>query len=1397
MLDDLTPVNTCKNLTYLDVSNNKIKDITTLELPLLNYFNVSGNKVSYLTEMNSFELLQTFNLSRNNIASLHGLHHHPSLAYLDLAQNGVCSIFQITELAGLKNLRRLNMLGNPVQNTEQYRLRTIYSIPHLTELDGKNTSAVEKVAAANLKGIGNPVNQAILRHFLPQGDHTSSTTRYQHRMSREMAKYTGKLPMLPHQAYRAKIGVSSEAESPEGKKRAVISPANSQLLSLPEFWWQMAENRMIAGWKDFIKMVKSGKLIHIDFSNINVGDIGMWAISQSLRFTNVVTSINLASSRDPTRWAATRSDQYGLKLLLETVSYSMVQNLNLSGCHLGIDETKLIADLINTSSVLQTLNIADNMIGASVSGPAPDPFTTDGSPRPPPETKRAHCNTNGAESAIHPFPLIIHPCPGLEAISRALMAPDAAPITHLCLKNNAICGYGAEWLAKVLMSKRCRLVELDISENDLAGAAYMRPSTAGATVKTEGGVLIAEALKVNKSLEKLIIKGHPENKSKRVSPRVASALAKMLHTHNRSLKYLDMEYSQCGDEGAVAFGSCLSSSPWLRRHVPRLNDTFPFAKVDRAINQQDMPTDINLPSAPAENPYGVRVEAKSSSLESVKDEMEDPIAHNLPSEEMLEGGCGSVLEYISLRHCQIESKGMKALAEGMGRNSCVKFLDLSFNSDASPESVDFLIEKLCENENLALKSLFLEGMAFLAQDKPLLVSACGSSKNKDKPAEKTGEGSAASKELKERSDGFNFLHGSGSIDAKSTDFDHKQRAQEEDEAKNEENDSSKDICLEMDPRVCTFAGVAVILNAAKGTNGVSYSIKEVNKLRATQPDKNNATKCGGMALINGKEEIDPVKAIKHIVEAFQLRDPFIPMSKGCQERCFSGLSMIENVLYPLMERTAFVKMGLNQGTHKSIEEGLRELDCSVFSVFCKSMLQGDSFVGGEEPCIADFLFLTAFHELSCLSSRYTKNHTLALPNHISDYLARVVSSPMIQNNEEWIRYISQCKQFFQELLVSEPVVVAPNVADRVKHLITSNPKLTTFKATQVVRVKDSDQNLVVKGEKEKEIQFVDIATVRESLLKMELLAIDGDGVCERQPAQQNVLSLEDLVADMKAVLASEEVAKDNNENEKLESSQKAPDQDEANKDPKKEKIGERGDAKVVSKVDNEKNQEPKEDRSEEKAKKVAEDQVVTEQSDELKNEEKGGNCLCPKLVSISVANGSFSWKTWMALCFLIKQAPNLKTILLSGMSFVDIEASNESYSWEEVFGSLFHACQDLGPISLSLRDSSCINHPNALEHLARFIENSQFLISLDLRGCFVDVDNRNEDAVGQVLAVLASNSRLFKLNLSNNAFDMDHISHFATIRTNNVMQVVCSLLHSPRFSTFWLLHSIVVASLFI
>lgn len=1029
-IKDVAPLSACKRLAYLDVSNNEIKDISTLDLPQLAYLNASGNSVRDVSKIGPLASLRTLDLSENKITSLKGIGGLSKLVELNVTKNDVSTIHHIGELEALSALRELDLRDNPLQRIKQYRLRALFVVPMLAYLDGQATTTREKVDAANLKQLERPVKQALLRNFLPQGDRTTPSSRYQHRFSQDMSAFTSELPVVPFRAYRSRRG--GLGESIVGDRSA------PQPLEEAQFWWQMAEKKMIPVWADLIRHVKVSRTRELDFSGLVIGDVGLWSIAQALSDDNDVVKLNVSGSYDPTRWSAARSQRYGLRRMLDAVAISSVVDLDLSGCRLGIESAFLVAKLIRESKTLERLDLSGNYFGRSVTGPAPVPFTS--------EEGDAKTAADGLEIAA----LVLKPCPGLEALCAALVAPESAPVRDLGLAQNGICGYGAAALARMLANPACSIEALDISENDLLGEGYLRPTTAGREPKTEGGVLIAEALKVNRSLVSLSLSGRygantNEDASSgpaagSITTSVVEAIARALLTRNRTLLRLDLSFTRCGDEGAKALARALADTPMMQRHIPRLQKSFASAGGrGGALATRGLPTDVNLPSAAppslelerdrADNERrraeeeSKKKEDDAAAVDSKQDSGEAKQEPPQPTEEMLEGGVGSVLESLNLRGAGIGSQGIAALGQSLERNSKLRELNLADNAGADAESVEALVTALCANESLALEKLDLSGLQFESQGQGaaeqgwVLVSS---------PAKGADTKSANDTKAAPQA-----------ADAKKTDA----------------------LCvLYARPESCAGAAVAALLEAASGIDGLTFRIepRDPPKGDGWDPAYDALGACEavpGLQVEGGDCVYGASAAIKAIIERFKLVGPFMPRLEPERKRTEAGLAFCDGVLLPLLRRTALVKIAANgQGVDRdAVGKALAELNeaPNALPFLTRRLLAGRDFIGGKRPCVADYSVCAALVLLESVTPAYTRRLSYAYPTAVRRYLARLDFRE--EANKGWRTFTDAARAQFVKVRDAEPIIVPPSIEDRVLNFVLSKPTLRELRVDRTAR----------------------------------------------------------------------------------------------------------------------------------------------------------------------------------------------------------------------------------------------------------------------------------------------------------------------------------------------------------
>ncbi|XP_054034655.1 leucine-rich repeat and guanylate kinase domain-containing protein isoform X2 [Dryobates pubescens] len=121
-IEEIRGLEKCHSLTHLSLSHNKLVAISGLENLPIKILNLSSNQIEKITGLDSLKTLQKLDLSRNKITSLQGLEEHDLLEMINLEDN---------------------------QEQTDYWLSVIFTLLRLTELDLKNISVEEKVAAVN------------------------------------------------------------------------------------------------------------------------------------------------------------------------------------------------------------------------------------------------------------------------------------------------------------------------------------------------------------------------------------------------------------------------------------------------------------------------------------------------------------------------------------------------------------------------------------------------------------------------------------------------------------------------------------------------------------------------------------------------------------------------------------------------------------------------------------------------------------------------------------------------------------------------------------------------------------------------------------------------------------------------------------------------------------------------------------------------------------------------------------------------------------------------------------------------------------------------------------------------------------------------------------------------
>ncbi|XP_057179418.1 leucine-rich repeat and guanylate kinase domain-containing protein isoform X1 [Triplophysa rosa] len=139
----------CERLSHLSLAHNSISRIRGLDHLPLRELRLSGNAIQKIENLQTLRKLQVLDLSCNRIQSLSGLQKLYLLGTANLESNLISEINEASHLHDLKLLRDLNLLKNPVQDQDDYRLAVIFLLQHITLLDQQTVTAEEKVSSVN------------------------------------------------------------------------------------------------------------------------------------------------------------------------------------------------------------------------------------------------------------------------------------------------------------------------------------------------------------------------------------------------------------------------------------------------------------------------------------------------------------------------------------------------------------------------------------------------------------------------------------------------------------------------------------------------------------------------------------------------------------------------------------------------------------------------------------------------------------------------------------------------------------------------------------------------------------------------------------------------------------------------------------------------------------------------------------------------------------------------------------------------------------------------------------------------------------------------------------------------------------------------------------------------
>ncbi|NWW88973.1 DRC3 protein, partial [Rhynochetos jubatus] len=150
-----------ENLTKLQLDNNIIEKIEALEsLVHLVWLDLSFNNIEVIEGLATLVKLQDLSLYNNRISKLEHMDTLRELQIFSIGKNNLTALEDVIYLRRFKNLRTLNLTGNPLCNDEQYPLFVVAHLPALVYLDFKLvTDATREVAVLKYQDLTEPLER--------------------------------------------------------------------------------------------------------------------------------------------------------------------------------------------------------------------------------------------------------------------------------------------------------------------------------------------------------------------------------------------------------------------------------------------------------------------------------------------------------------------------------------------------------------------------------------------------------------------------------------------------------------------------------------------------------------------------------------------------------------------------------------------------------------------------------------------------------------------------------------------------------------------------------------------------------------------------------------------------------------------------------------------------------------------------------------------------------------------------------------------------------------------------------------------------------------------------------------------------------------------------------------